>query len=93
MRLFFRGNAYPVFTFNADWISVKDPNSGRVSLLEILAFDDELDELVARGVNRSQVKARALAGGFRTMLGHVRAFAVQLDHKELKMADRFRFIR
>lgn len=33
VRLFFRGNAYPVFTFNADWISVKDPNSGRVSLL------------------------------------------------------------
>ena len=33
VRLFFRGNAYPVFTFDANWISVKDANSGRVSLL------------------------------------------------------------
>lgn len=33
VRLFFRGSPYPVFTFNADWISVKDANSGRVSLL------------------------------------------------------------
>ena len=58
---------------------------GRVSLMEILAFDDELDELVARGVNRSQVKARALAGGFRTMLddGIERVLAGQISLESL----------
>ena len=32
-RMFFRGSSRPVFTFTADWISVKDANSGRVTLM------------------------------------------------------------
>ena len=33
VRLFFRGNPSPVFTFTEQWIDVKDANSGRVTLL------------------------------------------------------------
>ncbi|MEZ5823379.1 MAG: ATPase, T2SS/T4P/T4SS family [Geminicoccaceae bacterium] len=40
---------------------------GRVSLMEILPFDEDLDEAVARGANRSEIRAMAVERGFRSM--------------------------
>ena len=42
-------------------------NRGRVSLMEILVFDEELDELIARRASRSEIKSMALERGFKPM--------------------------
>ena len=39
---------------------------GRVSLMEILALDEDLDELIARRANRSEIKSLALKTRFST---------------------------
>ncbi|MFP4463683.1 MAG: GspE/PulE family protein [Alphaproteobacteria bacterium] len=40
---------------------------GRIALVEILLFDDELDELVARNESKAEIRALALKKGFKNM--------------------------
>ena len=40
---------------------------GRMSLLEILRFDDDIDELVARGGTQGEILRMAVSKGFRTL--------------------------
>jgi general secretion pathway protein E/type IV pilus assembly protein PilB len=40
---------------------------GRVAVAEILSFDEEMDELVARGESKADLKALAVKKGFKTM--------------------------
>lgn len=40
---------------------------GRVAIAEILVFDEELDDVIADGGNKSQLKSTALAKGFKPM--------------------------
>ncbi|MEZ5847984.1 MAG: ATPase, T2SS/T4P/T4SS family [Geminicoccaceae bacterium] len=40
---------------------------GRVSLMEILALDEDLDELIARDASRSEIRVAAVERGFRGM--------------------------
>lgn len=41
---------------------------GRMAIAEILVFDDELDDIVANGGNKSALKTAALKKGFRPMV-------------------------
>lgn len=40
---------------------------GRVAVVEILSFDDELDEILARGGSKADLKAKAIEKGFKSM--------------------------
>lgn len=40
---------------------------GRVGIVEILSFDEEMDELVARGESKGELKAMAVKKGFKSM--------------------------
>ena len=40
---------------------------GRTAVVEILAFDEELDELMARGESKAEIKALAVKKGFKSM--------------------------
>ena len=41
--------------------------SGRTAVVEILKFDEELDELLARGESKAEIKALAVKKGFKSM--------------------------
>ena len=58
---------------------------GRVSIMEILVFDEDLDELIARRASRSEIKALAGARGFRSMQedGIERVLAGQISIESL----------
>jgi general secretion pathway protein E/type IV pilus assembly protein PilB len=38
-----------------------------VAVVEILSFDDELDEILARGGSKADLKAKAIEKGFKSM--------------------------
>ena len=40
---------------------------GRVAVAEILLFDEDLDEIVARGGTKAEMKAQAVEKGFKSM--------------------------
>ena len=40
---------------------------GRTAVVEILTFDEEMDELLARGANKAELKAMAVKKGFKSM--------------------------
>ncbi len=40
---------------------------GRVAVVEILAFDEELDEILARNGSKAEIKTRAVEKGFKSM--------------------------
>lgn len=40
---------------------------GRTAVVEILTFDEELDELLARGVSKAEIKTLAVKKGFKSM--------------------------
>lgn len=58
---------------------------GRVVVAEILSFDRELDDLVARGASRKEISAYALSHGFIPMVddGLLKVAAGIIDLKEL----------
>jgi len=58
---------------------------GRVVVAEILSFDRELDDLVARGASRKEIAAYALSHGFVPMVddGLLKVAAGIIDLKEL----------
>ncbi|MCB1650837.1 MAG: Flp pilus assembly complex ATPase component TadA, partial [Alphaproteobacteria bacterium] len=40
---------------------------GRTAVVEILSFDEEMDELLARGANKAEIKTLAVKKGFKSM--------------------------
>lgn len=58
---------------------------GRVVIAEVLSFDRELDDLVARGASRKEISAYALSHGFIPMVddGLLKVAAGIIDLKEL----------
>ena len=40
---------------------------GRINIAEILSFDDELDDLLAKNVSKAELKKRATEKGFKNM--------------------------
>ena len=40
---------------------------GRTAVVEILTFDDELNELLAQGANKAELKNLAVKKGFKSM--------------------------
>ena len=40
---------------------------GRIAVAEILTFDEEMDEIIANGANKAELKAAAVQKGFKNM--------------------------